>query len=62
MVLTATGDLAYRRSNDGVIVCPLSALRILQKETRRAEREADYGSDCSSVDFLACRAAVCDGG
>ena len=27
MVLTAVGDLAYRRSDDGVIVCPLGALR-----------------------------------
>lgn len=27
MVLTATGDIAYRRPQDGVIVCPLSALR-----------------------------------
>lgn len=27
MVLTATGDYAYRRPEDGVIVCPLSALR-----------------------------------
>lgn len=27
MVLTATGDLAYRRKEDGIIVCPLSALR-----------------------------------
>ena len=27
MVLTATGDMAYRRPKDGVIVCPLSALR-----------------------------------
>ena len=27
MVLTAIGDCAYRRPEDGVIVCPLSALR-----------------------------------
>lgn len=27
MVLTATGDLAYRRKEDGIIVCPLSALK-----------------------------------
>lgn len=27
MVLTATGDFAYRRREDGVIVCPISALR-----------------------------------
>lgn len=27
MVLTATGDVAYRRPDDGIIVCPLSALR-----------------------------------
>ena len=27
MVLTATGEYAYRRPDDGVIVCPLSALR-----------------------------------
>lgn len=27
MVLTATGDMAYRRPGDGVIVCPLSALK-----------------------------------
>ncbi len=27
MVVTATGDMAYRRPRDGVIVCPLSALR-----------------------------------
>ena len=27
MVLTATGEVAYRRPEDGVIVCPLSALR-----------------------------------
>lgn len=27
MVLTATGEFAYRRKEDGVIVCPLSALR-----------------------------------
>ena len=27
MVVTATGDMAYRRPKDGVIVCPLSALR-----------------------------------
>lgn len=26
MVVTATGDFAYRRPNDGVIICPLSAL------------------------------------
>ena len=26
-VLTAIGDCAYRRPEDGVIVCPLSALR-----------------------------------
>ena len=27
MVVTATGDYAYRRPDDGVIVCPISALR-----------------------------------
>lgn len=27
MVLTATGEFAYRRKDDGIIVCPLSALR-----------------------------------
>ena len=27
MVLTAVGDYAYRRSEDGIVVCPLSALR-----------------------------------
>ena len=27
MVLTATGDVAYRRPEDGVFVCPLSSLR-----------------------------------
>ena len=27
MVLTATGGFAYRRKEDGVIVCPLSALK-----------------------------------
>lgn len=27
MVLTATGDFAYRRPEDGVIVCPISALK-----------------------------------
>ena len=27
MVVTATGDYAYRRKDDGVIVCPISALR-----------------------------------
>ena len=27
MVLTATGEFAYRRPEDGIIVCPLSALR-----------------------------------
>jgi len=27
MVLTAVGDYAYRRKEDGIIVCPLSALR-----------------------------------
>jgi len=26
-VLTAVGDCAYRRPEDGVIVCPLAALR-----------------------------------
>ena len=27
MVLTAVGDYAYRREEDGVIVCPVSALK-----------------------------------
>ena len=27
MIVTATGDVAYRRPEDGIIVCPLSALR-----------------------------------
>lgn len=27
MVLTATGDVAYRRPDDGVIVCPIGCLR-----------------------------------
>ena len=27
MVVTATGDIAYRRPSDGVIVCPISALK-----------------------------------
>ena len=27
MVVTATGDFAYTRQEDGIIVCPLSALR-----------------------------------
>ena len=27
MVLTAVGDVVYRRAEDGVIVCPISALR-----------------------------------
>ena len=27
MVVTAVGDYAYRRKEDGIIVCPLSALR-----------------------------------
>lgn len=27
MVVTATGDFAYTRPEDGIIVCPLSALR-----------------------------------
>ena len=27
MVLIAVGDFAYRRPEDGVIVCPISALR-----------------------------------
>ena len=27
MIVTATGTVAYRRPNDGIIVCPLSALR-----------------------------------
>ena len=27
MVLTAVGDFAYRRPEDGVIVCPISALK-----------------------------------
>ena len=27
MVLTATGEFAYRRSEDGIIVCPISALK-----------------------------------
>ena len=27
MVLTATGDLAYRRPEDGIVVCPITALR-----------------------------------
>ena len=27
MVLTAIGDYAYRRKEDGIIVCPISALR-----------------------------------
>ena len=27
MVLTAIGDFAYRRPEDGVIVCPISALK-----------------------------------
>ena len=27
MVLTATGEFAYRRPEDGIIVCPRSALR-----------------------------------
>jgi len=27
MVLTATGDFAYRRIEDGIIVCPISALK-----------------------------------
>ena len=28
MVVTAVGDFAYRRKEDGIIVCPLSALRM----------------------------------
>jgi hypothetical protein len=27
MVLTAVGDFAYRRPDDGVIVCPIGALK-----------------------------------
>lgn len=27
MVLTAVGDMAYTRPKDGVIVCPISALK-----------------------------------
>ena len=27
MVLTATGEFAYRRPEDGIVVCPISALR-----------------------------------
>ena len=27
MLVTAAGDVAYRRPEDGIIVCPLSALR-----------------------------------
>jgi len=27
MVMTATGDFAYRRPDDGIIVCPISALK-----------------------------------
>jgi len=27
MVLTAVGDYAYRRKEDGIIVCPISALK-----------------------------------
>lgn len=27
MVVTAVGDFAYRRPEDGIIICPLSALR-----------------------------------
>ena len=27
MILTAVGDFAYRRPTDGVIVCPVSALK-----------------------------------
>jgi len=27
MVVTATGDCAYRRAEDGVIVCPLACLK-----------------------------------
>ena len=27
MIVTATGNAAYRRPNDGIVVCPLSALR-----------------------------------
>lgn len=27
MIVTATGNVAYRRPNDGIVVCPLSALR-----------------------------------
>jgi len=27
MVLTAVGDFAYMRPSDGVVVCPISALR-----------------------------------
>ena len=27
MVLTAVGDIVYRRKEDGVLVCPISALR-----------------------------------
>ena len=27
MVVTATGEFAYRRKEDGIIVCPISALK-----------------------------------
>ena len=27
MVLTAVGDVVYRRKEDGIVVCPISALR-----------------------------------
>ena len=27
MVLTAIGEFAYRRSEDGIVVCPISALK-----------------------------------
>ena len=27
MVLTAVGEYAYRRKEDGIIICPISALR-----------------------------------
>ena len=27
MVVTAVGEFAYRRKEDGIIVCPLSALK-----------------------------------
>lgn len=58
MVLTATGEFAYRRKEDGIIVCPLSALRqrdvhkvdlLLRSLARNESTSVSVATLCSDI-------------